>query len=96
LASLALLSGREGGSGGSVPRRCQGACGLAMAERKGGHNDPIVSWRQRCNAHTAVLPGRWQRVGRAVAVVDVPLRFRGCNVHAAVGQESGSGCAAAL
>ena len=96
LASLALLSGREGGSGGSVSRHCQGACGLATAERKGGRNDPVVSWWQHCNAHTAVSPGHWQRVWRAVALVDVPLHFRGCNVHAAVGQESGSGCAAVL
>jgi hypothetical protein len=43
LASLALLSRREGG-GGAVPRHFQGALGLAAAGRKGGGGRTLAFW----------------------------------------------------
>jgi len=60
-AWCASLSGREGG-GGSVSRRCQGACVLVAAGREGGDRGSggravAFSGRRRSNARKAALWG---------------------------------------
>jgi len=71
-AWCASLSGREGG-GGSVSRRCQGACVLVAAGREGsyrgsGEHAVALSGQRRSNAHKTALLG-WEGGSRHAAVL---------------------------